>query len=223
MPRANREEERREETIRAVWASVARFGCPGTTIERVAEIAGFSKGVIHYYFDSKKALLLAAFEAFLRAYEAETIALLAPLGREPTASEILDAVVEASLPAYSREDFAAVDLPLLGPGENLGPKYKARLFVQFYSLAMNDPDFAAAAGKVYEGQGKFFADCFASIIPGGDRTRALAHAAALIAMIDGLSLLRLLGWAPAGLPDHRELVERFAIAPAGRPEADRGK
>jgi TetR/AcrR family transcriptional repressor of bet genes len=219
MPRPHREEERREATIRAVWASVARFGCSGTTIERVAEIAGFSKGVIHYYFDSKQTLLLAAFEAYLQAYEDETVALLTPLGREPKAEEILDAVVEASLPEFSPSDFAAVDLPLLAPGEGLGPRYKARLFVQFYALAMTDPDFAAAAAKVYARQGEFFADCFAAMAPGTERERAIARSAALVALIDGLSFQRLLGYMPPGLSDHGELVKRFAIAPARREES----
>jgi TetR/AcrR family transcriptional regulator, transcriptional repressor of bet genes len=211
MPRLKKEEERKDTTIRAVWASVARYGCSGTTIERVAEIAGFSKGVIHYYFDSKKALLMAAFEAYLKAYEDETVAILARLGREPSAREILEAVVDASLPPFSPADLDAIELPLLAAGQPLGPKYKARLFVQFYSLIVSDQDFARAAGSIYERQGEFFAQCFASIAPDPDGSRAVSHAAGLIALIDGLSLMRVIGYLPAGLPDHASLVKELAI------------
>jgi len=224
MSKPHREDERKEATIRAVWASVARSGCSGTTIERVAEIGGFSKGVIHYYFDSKKALLLAAFEAYLQAYEDETMALLTPLGREPSAREILEAVVDASLPPFSPGDFEAAELPLLKPGEPLGPRYKARLFVQFYSLIVTDQDFARSAANVYERQGDFFVQCFAAIDSGSersralspdlDRERALGYAAGLIALIDGFSLMRVIGYLPAGLPEHAALVKLLAIEPA---------
>jgi len=226
MPKPHREDERKEATIRAVWASVARSGCSGTTIERVAEIGGFSKGVVHYYFDSKKALLLAAFEAYLQAFEDETVALLSKLGREPSAAEILDAIVDVSLPAFSPSDLAAAELPLLGPGEPLDPRYKARLFVQFYSLAMTDPDFSRVAAKVYERQGESFAELFAALpssaegargpAPGSDRARARTYAACLVAMIDGLSFQRVLGYMPEGLPGHGDLVREFAIMPALR-------
>jgi len=223
MARPHHEEERKEATIRAVWASVARNGCSGTTIERVAEIAGFSKGVIHYYFDSKKALLLAAFEAYFDVYEEETIAALASLGREPSAVEILEAMIDVSLPAYSPEDFAAVELPLLGPGDRLGPKYKARLFVQFYSFAMTDPDFARAAAKVYERMGGYLAEWLSVAAPGDaeeGRPSPMALAVGIMALIDGLSFQRLLGYSPEGIPDHAALVKKLALAPAGK--SDRG-
>jgi AcrR family transcriptional regulator len=224
VPKPHREDARKEETIRAVWASVARSGCFGTTIERVAEIGGFSKGVIHYYFDSKKALLLAAFEAYLQAYEDETKSLLSALGREPSAEEVLGAIIDVSLPPFSPSDTAAAELPLLRPGEPLGPQYKARLFVQFYSLAMTDPDFARTAEKVYERQGETFADLFAALPSSTEGARGLpsstegarANAVSLVALIDGLSLQRVIGYLPQGLPDHAALARRLAITPVTR-------
>jgi TetR/AcrR family transcriptional regulator, transcriptional repressor of bet genes len=214
MSRPHREDERKEETIRAVWASVARYGCSGTTIERVAEIAGFSKGVIHYYFDSKKALLLAAFEAYLKAYEDETVALLTPLGREPSAREVLEAIVDSALPPFSPEDLEAAELPLLATGAPLGPRYKARLFVQFYSLIATDQDFARTAANVYARQGKYFVQCFESMSPSSGSQSALSYAAGLVALIDGFSLMRVIGYLPAGLPEHAALVKLLAIEPA---------
>lgn len=209
--RRKREIERKDEALRAVWASIARFGTGGTTIERVAELGGFSKGVIHYYFASKKDLLLSAFEAYLTAYEDETIALLTAAGSVPDSAAILRAVVDVSLPPFSPTDLAAAELPLLAPGEPLGPRYKARLFLQFFTLAMTDPDFARVAAGVYGRQGEYFAECFASLSPASGREGAISSAVGLMALVDGLSLHRLLGYSPAGLPDHAELVRRLAL------------
>ena len=94
MSRPRREEERRDATIRAVWACIARFGAEGTTIERVAEIGGFSKGVIHYYYDSKRSLLLAAFEAFLASYERE---ILLRLEGQAEAGDMIKALLDSTL------------------------------------------------------------------------------------------------------------------------------
>jgi TetR/AcrR family transcriptional regulator, transcriptional repressor of bet genes len=202
-------EERREATIRALWASIARYGTEGTTIDGVARIAGFSKGVIHYYFDSKKDLLLAAFQAFLEAYDTEILAALSALGREPEGSEVLEAIIASTLPPFFSEDIEAAELPVLKPGEALSPRYKARLFIQFFPLAMNDRDFAARVKESYDRQGAAIAECFASLAPAAAPEASLAAAAGLMALIDGFSFHRVLGYLPEGLPEHAELARRL--------------
>jgi TetR/AcrR family transcriptional regulator, transcriptional repressor of bet genes len=212
MSRMNKREERRDSTIRAVWASIARTGTEGTTIDAVAKIAGFSKGIIHYYFDSKKALLLAAFKAFLEAYDAEILAALSALGRKPDGADVLEAIIAATLPPFSLEDIEAAELPILGPGEPLSPRYKARLFIQFFPLAMNDRDFAATIKESYDRQGAAMAECFASLAPAAIPGECLAAAASLMALVDGFSFHRVLGYLPEGLPEHAELAGRFVKA-----------
>ena len=159
IARQHSNEEKRDTTIRAVWAAIARYGIDGTTIDCVASLAGFSKGVIHYYFDSKKALLLAAFAAFLESFDSEIFGILGSLGREPDASEALEAVIRSTLPSFSPEDGLAAELPIPNAGEILSPHYKARLFVQFFILAMGDRDFAAVVARSYERQGRAVAKC----------------------------------------------------------------
>jgi len=216
----SKDEGRRAATIRAVWAAVARHGIEGTTIDRVAEFGGFSKGVVHYYFASKKELLLAALEAFLAAYDAEILDALAGLGRQPTAKEALEAIVVSTLPHFSPQDGEAAELPLLAAGEPLSPRYKARLFVQFFPLAMNDRDFAAVVKKAYDREGADIAACFAALLPAAPRELPSALAASLVALIDGFSLHRILGYAPAGDVDHAELARRYiaAVLAANSPE-----
>jgi AcrR family transcriptional regulator len=218
MSRPHKEEERKEATIRAVWAALVRYGVGGTTIEKVSALGGFSRGVVHYYFASKRELLLAAFEAYLSSYDAEIQARLQRLGREPDAAAVLDAVIESALPPFDPGDLEAAELPLLGPGESLPPKYKSRLFVQFFSIAMGDRDFASVFKRSYERQCAAMAGCYAAISPEASKTEAMAAAAGLAAIIDGFSLHRVLGFIPAGLPEHVELAKLFSasVLPAKR-------
>jgi len=220
VPRPHKEEERKEATIRAVWAALVRYGVEGTTIERVSTLGGFSRGVVHYYFASKRELLLAAFEAYLSSYDDEISARLEKLGRAPEPSAVLDAVIESALPPFAPEDLEAAELPLLGPGESLPPKYKSRLFVQFFGIAMGDSDFASVFRRSYERQCAAMAGCYAAISPEASEAQAMAAAAGLAALIDGFSLHRVLGFIPAGLPEHVELAKLFSASALNAKRSD---
>jgi TetR/AcrR family transcriptional repressor of bet genes len=52
---------RRSELSRAAFEAVVRYGLRGTTLERVGEIAGVSKGVVLHHFKDKSSLLEAVF------------------------------------------------------------------------------------------------------------------------------------------------------------------
>lgn len=52
---------RRSELSRATFEAVVRYGLRGTTLDKVAEIAGVSKGVVLHHFKDKSALLEAVF------------------------------------------------------------------------------------------------------------------------------------------------------------------
>lgn len=52
---------RRSELSRATFEAVVRYGLRGTTLEKVGEIAGVSKGVVLHHFKDKSALLEAVF------------------------------------------------------------------------------------------------------------------------------------------------------------------
>ncbi|MFD1160598.1 transcriptional regulator BetI [Roseovarius aestuarii] len=52
---------RRAELSRAAFEAVVRYGLRGTTLDKVGEIAGVSKGVVLHHFKDKSALLEAVF------------------------------------------------------------------------------------------------------------------------------------------------------------------
>jgi AcrR family transcriptional regulator len=65
MPRTKspeREHERREQLIRASYGVFAERGFDQVRLEDIAGAAGFSKAVVHYYFDKKEEFLAAVFE-----------------------------------------------------------------------------------------------------------------------------------------------------------------
>jgi len=60
MARLSIERIRREELTEAAWQTLQQWGLGGTTLARVAEQAGVSKGIVLHYFNSKDELLEAA-------------------------------------------------------------------------------------------------------------------------------------------------------------------
>src|SRR3954466_319672 len=59
--------------VEAMRASVARRGAAGSTFDHVAQEAGVSRGLLHYYFGSKERLLVEVVrhDADLRAHALE--------------------------------------------------------------------------------------------------------------------------------------------------------
>src|SRR5437763_8963293 len=54
---------RRAQIVRATIRCLARAGYSGLTMKTVAREAGVSKGILHYYFADKRAILVAALDA----------------------------------------------------------------------------------------------------------------------------------------------------------------
>ncbi|MCH7601050.1 MAG: Rieske 2Fe-2S domain-containing protein [Myxococcales bacterium] len=57
-----RDARRRRELIEATIESIGQNGLSGTTVAKVAELAGLSAGIVNFYFRTKDALLLATLE-----------------------------------------------------------------------------------------------------------------------------------------------------------------
>ena len=104
----------------------------------------------------------------------------------------------------------------------MSPRYKTRLFIQFFSLAMTDKDFAAVVRQSYERQALAMAEKFAAIKTGAPRDN-LALAASLMALIDGFSLHRILGFFPEGLAPHGDLARDYLSSVMGLGSDSRGK
>jgi AcrR family transcriptional regulator len=62
MPRPSVEAERKDQILRATCQVIAEQGYVNLRVSDVAKQAGVSGGTVHYYFDSKRDLVHAAFE-----------------------------------------------------------------------------------------------------------------------------------------------------------------
>ena len=82
--------EKASRIVEAMRSSVARRGISGSTFEHVAREAGVSRGLLHYYFGTKEALLV---EVVRRDAEHRIARLDEPLGRATSADEILQVLV----------------------------------------------------------------------------------------------------------------------------------
>ncbi|WP_435742384.1 TetR/AcrR family transcriptional regulator [Nocardioides sp. SYSU DS0663] len=70
MPRTSVQVERREQILAAACDVVSEMGFKSLRVADVAKRAGTSTGTVHYYFDTKTALMRAAFEwNFTRSLE----------------------------------------------------------------------------------------------------------------------------------------------------------
>jgi len=174
MPRPHVEEERRQQILEATWHVIAVSGFRSLRLSDVAKRAGVSSGMIHYYFDTKRDLLKAAFE---RYYERSTQRRqwIMAAGKGPL--EMLKLIVESYLPI---ED------------ETLeGWHVWSELWVE----GLQEPDLQQLNEDFYGQWRRSVADIIrdgqdAGIIRDGS---AIELANMLIAMIDGLAIQVLLG------------------------------
>ncbi|MGB8404263.1 MAG: TetR/AcrR family transcriptional regulator [Mycobacterium sp.] len=95
MPRPSVEAERRSQILSAACAVIASVGIPALRLSDVARAAGVSSGTVHYYFETKKDVITAAFEFNLTDSLARRHELLAS-GKDSLA--ILNDLVESYLP-----------------------------------------------------------------------------------------------------------------------------
>src|SRR5918994_1780822 len=82
--------DKAQRIVEAMRSSVARRGISGSTFEHVAREAGVSRGLLHYYFGTKEALLV---EVVKRETEPRIAPPAEPLGKAKAAEEILQALV----------------------------------------------------------------------------------------------------------------------------------
>ena len=82
--------EKAQRIVDAMRDSVARRGAAGSTFEHVAREAGVSRGLLHYYFGTKEALLV---EVVRRDTEHRIARLDEPLAAASSADELLGILV----------------------------------------------------------------------------------------------------------------------------------
>jgi AcrR family transcriptional regulator len=151
-------------------SSVARRGISGSTFEHVAREAGVSRGLLHYYFGTKEALLV---EVVRRDTEHRIERLDAPLAAAGSADEILQILV-ADLEDSIQND----------------PGFWVLIF-ELFTAGRRNPDIQREVGELFNRVRAHMADVFRAKERDGVlklRYDADAVVGYLIALADGIAL-----------------------------------
>lgn len=107
LNRAEGKQRSRQKLITATINSIAKRGFADTTLARVSEGAGLSRGIVNFHFRSKDALFLEALKFLSREYRENWLRALDEAG--PSAAEKLEAVLMADFkpPISNRNRIAA--------------------------------------------------------------------------------------------------------------------
>ncbi len=207
MPKVGMEPIRRAETINAALECIYKVGVDNITLEMVAAKAGFSKGIVAYYFKTKKQLILESFKEFFAAYGMK---ITGSFTKDMQPMEMLNSVVEVSLPRMSCEDIEPINVSFLnGPDKiSLPQKKAANLFVQFASKAAIDEDMRNIITEIYSADVKGVSKLIGSVkqqcgIDGLDEEKA---AYAYFAVVYGLCFFRAVNFLLPGESDNRDIA-----------------
>ncbi|MFS0726974.1 TetR/AcrR family transcriptional regulator [Paenibacillus sp. 1P07SE] len=222
MPKLGMEPKRRAEVINAALTCISRFGMDGMTLDKVAEQAGCSKGVVTYYFKNKDELTIQAFRAFMAYFG---VKIQSEINGSMTAAQMLEVTLQHILPTDDEEEDGEIQVSAAdGPAAMTIPfAQQGRLFVQFFSKAMVDPSLQDVVAKSYTAdlQG------IARILEYGKQTGQMqvedSYGAAygLFAMVVGLSFFRTAQVPAPGGGDNRYIGEAY-VQRFMKDEGDKG-
>ena len=160
---------RRKELIEAALSIIAEHGAAETTVGRICDAAGVSRGLISHYFAGKEALLLETYRRLSQELAAETAKAVKGRDGDPVGS--LRALVEVSFrpPVFEESKMAA--------------------WLAFWSASRGNPALGALNRELYRG----YRAGVTRLMAEAARTRGVAldahgAATALTALIDGLWL-----------------------------------
>jgi AcrR family transcriptional regulator len=162
--------EKANSIVEAMRSSVARRGISGSTFEHVAREAGVSRGLLHYYFGTKEALLV---EVVRRDAEHRIARLDEPIGKATSADEILEALVANLEDSIQNE-----------------PGFWVLLF-ELFTAGRRNPEIQREVGALFNRTREHVADIFrAKEREGVLKLRADADAIVgfLFAVADGVAL-----------------------------------
>lgn len=181
-----------EAILAAACRAIVRRGVDATRIADIAEEAGTSTGTIHYYFETKDDVLLAALEwANDRPYARMDDL----LGHEADDLSRLAILLELSIPY---------------PGT---PRDEWMFFLELWDLVLHRPELMGAGESTDSRWRRYFFDVVRSgTASGAFRPTAPPDEVAdrLVGLVDGLGLKAVLGGAWMTPERMREILLRFA-------------
>lgn len=201
---------RKAETINAALECYCEFGIDQTTLDLVAQKAGFSKGIVAYYFKTKRQLMLECMKAFMSSYR---LKIESSITKNMTPEQMVKVIVDVSLPALGEMNDDIINVSVLDGVEKISlPERKiASLFGQFMSISANDDEIKTILKEVYtsdaEGITKLIE--YAKKAYGAEGSDGGDAAYTLLALIYGLSLFRIIGFLPEGESDNRGIAIHY--------------
>jgi TetR/AcrR family transcriptional repressor of bet genes len=210
MPKVGMEPIRRAEAINAALECFCEYGIDKTTLDMVAQKAGFSKGIVTYYFKSKRQLMIGCLKAFMGSYN---LKIGSSITKDMTPKEMVRVVVDISLPPLEEEDNRPINVSVLDGVEKISlPEKKiANLFGQFLSKSAIDQEIKEILSGIYaadiEGITKLIS--YARTTYQLEMVDEAESAYALLSMIYGLSFFRIVGFLPPGKADNRDVAFHY--------------
>jgi AcrR family transcriptional regulator len=162
---------RREAIVQATIRCLARDGYSGLRMKEVARAAGVSQGILHYYFEGKRAILLAALHQVVDDLDAR---LRPVLEAAPDAGAQLAGIIQSFLAfADENREFWLV-------------------FVEFWGEMMHDRELAGVNAALYRRLRRSLGAVVARGVRAGlFRKVDLEEAGSVVlALVDGVSLQR---------------------------------
>ena len=162
---------RREQIVQATIRCLAREGYAALTMKKVAREAEVSQGILHYYFESKRAILIAALDVVMADLD-RRVAALSEGARD--ARGRLRAVIRGCLAlAEESREFWVV-------------------FVEFWGEMMHDRELSRINAALYERLRRMLGATVALGAREGAfrRVDPVEAGAVILALVDGLSLQR---------------------------------
>jgi TetR/AcrR family transcriptional repressor of bet genes len=167
-------ELRQQQLIEATIDCLARYGYAETTLADVAKVAGLSRGIVNFHFESKEKLLVATMQFMADEYAAHWRAALIRAGPRP--ADRLRALVEAD---WDR---------------SVSSRRKLAAWVAFWGETKARPTYKALCGARDEAYQRILVGIMAELLAGTDREEAAeAIANGLDAMLEGLWLRVMMG------------------------------
>lgn len=211
MPKVGMEPQRRADVINATLTCISNHGIDGMTLDKVAEYAGCSKGVITYYYENKDNLTIEAFKSFMSYYG---LKIQSEITLSMTATEMADVTMNYILPPFRDDSDKTINVSQLDGIDKMYIPHEdqARLFLQFFPRAAVNRELqdVVAQGYTADLQG------IAKIFDYGKQTGKMKvedsrdAAYGLLAMTVGLSFFRVVGILPASGTDNRYILEEYA-------------
>ncbi|MCP1309259.1 TetR/AcrR family transcriptional regulator [Paenibacillus tyrfis] len=210
MPKLGMEPKRRADVINATLTCISLHGIDGMTLDKVAEYAGCSKGVVTYYYKNKDHLTIEAFKSFLAYYG---LKIESEIESTMTAGQMIDVTLKHILPPYDEDTGKGINVSQLDGVEKMCIPHEdqARLFLQFFSKAVLDRNLQEIVSKSYMADLHGIAKIFNYGNMKGQMSVEDPQSAAygLLAMVVGLSFFRVANIPPTHGEDNRYICEDY--------------